>query len=168
MTSISDLPQGTATLKVIQNKKKNPDSSVDSQLSDSSLDTIRLCSGTSPSSPIRVWPNPFIIPRFSSNVELQLKQGNEAYLKDGTLLNISKDMKSDILDRIVEAFYAIKSCPSGEAYNTVAEALTDKHPCLKQPGSSFEWYGWKFSLMFKMRILRQKLQIAGCSELSGN
>lgn len=50
----------------------------------------------------------------------------------------------------------------------VAKALTEKHPCLREPGSSHAWYCWKFSLSFKMCNLRQKYRIAGCPELTVN
>ncbi|KAJ8393279.1 hypothetical protein AAFF_G00061800 [Aldrovandia affinis] len=63
--------------------------------------------------------------------------------------------------------YMFKAYPKSEEYNSVAKTLTDKHPCLKEPGSS-GWHGWKFRLKFKMGNFRQKLHIAGCSELTIN
>ena len=61
---------------------------------------------------------------------------------------------------------SMPSRQNGEEYNTVAKALIDKHPCLKEPGSTCGWFAWKFCLKFKMGNLRQKLRIAGSSELT--
>lgn len=161
LSNMSDLPEGRATLKVIQ--KETP------VLSDSSVDTdVNNPSVGLPQSHTQKWPDPFVLPTFSSDVELKLKLGNEAYLKDGSLLNMNKDMKSDILDKLAEAIYAIKAYPNSDEYNAVAKALIERHPCLKEPGSSCGWYGWKFSLKFKMGNFRQKLRIAGCAELAVN
>lgn len=101
-------------------------------------------------------------------MELRLKQGNEAFLKDGTLLDIPKDMKSDILEKLAEAIYVHSPYPTREEYDLVAQALINKHPCLKEPGSACGWYCWKFSLRFKMGNFRQKLRVAGCQEVKIN
>lgn len=114
------------------------------------------------------WPEVFEIPRFSYDVELQLKSGNEAYQKDGTLLNIRKDTKSEILHKLAETIYTYTAYPSQEEYDIVAQSLIKKHPCLREPGSSKGWYCWKFSLKFKMGNYRNKLRMAGCSELQVN
>lgn len=110
----------------------------------------------------------FEIPRFSYDVELQLKRGNEAYQKDGTLLYISIDIKSEILGKLAPAMYTYTAYPSREEYDIVAQSLIQKHPCLREPGSSKVWYCWKFSLKFKMGNYRNKLRMAGCSELQVN
>ncbi|KAE8288311.1 hypothetical protein D5F01_LYC12176 [Larimichthys crocea] len=77
-------------------------------------------------------------------------------------------MKSDILDKLAEAIYAHNPYPSRDEYDYVAQALIQKHPCLKEPGSVSEWYCWKFSLKFKMGNFRQKMRVAGSSELRVN
>ncbi|XP_041824840.1 sterile alpha motif domain-containing protein 3-like [Melanotaenia boesemani] len=165
--SLSDLPEGRATLKVTV--KQAPES----YHTDSTLDTASLLSSPSSSrddifTRHRSWPDPFEIPRFSYDVELQLKRGNEAYEENGTLLNIRKDTKSEILDKLAEAMYAYTAYPSREEYDIVAQSLIRKHPCLREPGSAKGWYCWKFSLKFKMGNYRNKLRVAGCSQLQVN
>lgn len=166
LTNLSDLPEERATLKVTV-KKAN-----ESYHTDSTLDTASLDSSTGSLEDISTrrqpWPKVFEIPRFSYDVELQLKSGNTAYQKDGTLLNIRKDTKSEILDKLAETIYTYTAYPSREEYDIVAQSLIKKHPCLREPGSSKGWYCWKFSLKFKMGNYRNKLRMAGCSELQVN
>lgn len=165
LTNLADLPEGRATLKVTV---KN---AIESYHTDSTSDTASLASTPSRediSTRRKRWPEVFEIPRFSYDVELQLKRGNEAYQKDGTLLNIRKDTKSEILDTLAEKMYEYTAYPSREEYDSVAQSLIKKHPCLREPGSSKGWYCWKFSLKFKMGNYRNKLRMAGCSELQVN
>lgn len=49
------------------------------------------------------WPEDFEIPKFSVNVEYRLRQGNLAFLKDGTTLNVGRDLKHDILEALAGA-----------------------------------------------------------------
>lgn len=114
------------------------------------------------------WPALFSLLTFSYDVEQRLREGNDAFRKDGTLLSISRDMKSEILEKTAEAIYFFKAYPVNEEFESVAIALTQKHPCLKEPGSTSGWYGWKLSLKFKMDSYRQKLRDAGCQELKVN
>ncbi|XP_034534575.1 uncharacterized protein LOC117809017 isoform X2 [Notolabrus celidotus] len=163
LSSISELPKDRVTLKVYYK----------SYHTDSTLDTASLSSSSSldespGGSQTRQLPQPFVIPSFSFDVELKLRQGNEAYHKDGTLLDVSKDMKSDILDKLAEVIYVHNPYPKSEEYDQVAQALINKHPCLREPGSVHGWFCWKFSLKFKMGNFRQKLRVAGCSELKVN
>lgn len=171
LTCIDDLPKEKVTLKV---------SFCFAVSSDSSLDTFGSSSSPSPSTSSlsshsesfagrsQSWPAQFPIPTFSYDVELRLRQGNDAFRKDGTLLSISRDMKSEILEKIAEAIFSFKAYPGDEEFESVAIALIEKHPCLKEPGSTFGWYGWKLSLKFKMGNYRQKLRDAGCRELKVN
>ncbi|KAK0137978.1 hypothetical protein N1851_025786 [Merluccius polli] len=64
--------------------------------------------------------------------------------------------------------YSYTAYPSQEEYDIVAQSLIEKHPCLGEPGSAKGWYCWKFSLKFKMGNYRNKLRVAGCSELKVN
>lgn len=172
LTCVSDLPKDKVTLKVLFTC---PDT-----LSDSSLDTINLGESSSPStsSPSihselsatrsQPWPTTFPIPVFTYDVELRLKQGNEAFRKDGTLLSIPRDIKIEILEKLAENIYSYKAYPGNEDIESVAAALIEKHPCLKEPSSTSGWYGWKISLKFKMGNYRQKLRDAGCQELKVN
>ncbi|KAL7868610.1 hypothetical protein SRHO_G00099940 [Serrasalmus rhombeus] len=167
LTSLSELPEEKATLKVIL--KQTPES----PRTDSTLDTASLSSLSSSSledTPTcrRLWPDPFVTPQFSYDVELKLKRGNEAFQESGTLLNISKDTKSEILDKLAEEMYKYSAYPSREQHDLVAQNLVKKHPCLREPGSVKGWYCWKFSLQFKMGNYRNKLRVSGCSELKVN
>ncbi|XP_059399324.1 sterile alpha motif domain-containing protein 3-like [Carassius carassius] len=172
LTCVADLPKDKVTLKVLFTF---PDT-----LSDSSLDTTILGESSSPStsSPSihselsaarsQPWPTTFPIPVFTYDVELRLRQGNEAFRKDGTLLSIPRDIKIEILEKLAENIYSYKAYPGNEEIESVAAALIEKHPCLKEPSSTSGWYGWKISLKFKMGNYRQKLRDAGCQELKVN
>ncbi|KAK5872939.1 hypothetical protein PBY51_013597 [Eleginops maclovinus] len=165
LSCMSELPKEKATLKVCT--KVRECYHTDSTLGTASLSSSSLEEGPS-GLKTRQLPQPFVISAFSYDVELKLKQGNEAYNRDGTLLDISKNMKSDILDKLAEAMYAYNPYPTREDFDNVAQALVQKHPCLKEPGSDRGWYCWKFSLQFKMANFRQKLRVAGCSEVMIN
>ncbi|XP_062293697.1 sterile alpha motif domain-containing protein 3-like [Scomber scombrus] len=163
LSSMSELHKDKATLKVhTKSSEYNTDSTLDTASLSSSLEDSPHGTQT------RQLPQPFVIPAFSFDVELKLRQGNDAFHRHGSLLDISKDMKSDILDKLAEAIYAHNPYPSREDYDHVAQALINKHPCLKEPGSVGGWYCWKFSLKFKMGNFRQKMRVAGCSELRVN
>ncbi|XP_035286162.1 uncharacterized protein LOC118234014 [Anguilla anguilla] len=164
--SLSDLPEGKATLKVTV--KQAPESyHTDSTFDTASLSLSPLSFREDISTCHRPWPDPFEIPRFSNDVELQLKRDNEAYQENRTLLNTRKDTKSEILDKLAEAMYAYTAYPSREEYDIVA-SLIKKHPCLREPGSAKGWHCWKFSQKLKMGNYRNKLCVAGCSELQVN
>uniref|UniRef100_A0A9J8D3G6 Uncharacterized protein n=1 Tax=Cyprinus carpio carpio TaxID=630221 RepID=A0A9J8D3G6_CYPCA len=174
LTSVTDLPKDKATLKILF--------SPSDKFSDSSLDIAVLPVSQSPSTSTQIssciseikqsrshpWPAVFTIPNFSYDVELRLKHGNEAYSTDGTLLTMSRDMQTEILDKLAEAVFAYKAYPDKEEIKSVAVALVEKHPCLKERGSAAGWYGWKLSLTWKMGNYRSKLRDAGCKELKVN
>ena len=168
LMSLSDLPEGKATLKVTV--KQVPES----YHTDSTLDTASVISSPSSSSEDistrrRPWPDPFEIPRFSYDVELLLKRGNEAYQENGALLHIRKDTKSEILDKLAEALCTYTNgYPTQEEFDIVAQSLIKKHPCLREPGSAKGWYCWRFSLRCKMGNYRNKLRADGCSEFQVN
>lgn len=129
LTDIKDLPVERATLKVLF--------ITDAVLSDSTLDTCSLpsCSGDSVE-----WPDPFVIPQFSHDVELQLKEANCRYVKDGAVLTISKGLKTDILDILADVMNKITVYLNKHHYDSVAKALVEKHPCLTEPGSGNGWF----------------------------
>lgn len=85
LSSISELPKKKATLKVYTKNcaTYNTDSTLDTASLSSSLEE-----GTSGGQTSQL-PQPFVIPAFSFDVELKLKQGNEAYHTDGSLIDIS-------------------------------------------------------------------------------
>uniref|UniRef100_A0A8C9RYD4 Uncharacterized protein n=1 Tax=Scleropages formosus TaxID=113540 RepID=A0A8C9RYD4_SCLFO len=145
LTDIKDLPTDRATLKVLF--------TFSDSVSDTTLDTTSSRSPTSASSV--EWPDPFVIPDFSHDAELQLSAANDAYARDGTVMVISKGVRSEILDKL-------------DHYESVATALVAKHPCLREPGTAKGWYCWVFSLKFKMGNYRQRLMAAGCPQVLVN
>lgn len=134
--------------------------------SDSTLDTASLGSPTSCDSV--EWPDPFVIPAFPHDVEFQLRAANDAYAKDGTVIVISKGVKSEILDKLADIISKITAYPDKDHYESIAKALVAKHPCLREPGSGKGWYCWVFSLRFKMGSYRQRMMSAGCPEVLEN
>ncbi len=169
LTDISELPLERASLKIILKEQPSSPPSV------SSLDTCgseQPASGSSVESPstshTKHWPHPFMIPSFAYDVELKIRKGNEACAKDGSLLTVTPAMKSNILDRVGSTMFEFNKYPTAKQIEDVAKALVDKHPCLRDPGSSDGWQSWKFAFGFKMGNLRQKYRLAGCPELTVN
>ncbi|CAL8257329.1 unnamed protein product [Arctogadus glacialis] len=175
-TVIKDL----AVLKVIQ---LDPDSTVvlyaldppgssiplvgldsdDSSVSAHTDDTILLSSPSSDSLRTQQWPRQFPIPRFSYDTECQLQRGNAEYMRSQTRLTPSSKMLSDVLEKVAESIYAYTPYPEDSDFSDVAEALTKKHPCLKEPGSYNESYGWKRRMKMKMANYRTQLKAHGTS-----
>jgi len=60
------------------------------------------------------WPEVFDVPKFSVDVEYRLRQGNLLYLRDGTYLKVTKELKHDILEKLAETTYAFKAYPEKE------------------------------------------------------
>lgn len=61
--------------------------------------------------------------------------------------------------------------PTGLQISAVAEALINRHPCLKEPGTSFSGlYGWQQRLKYKMANYRSKMRRRDvpCPELDIN
>ncbi|XP_051780300.1 uncharacterized protein LOC114645041 [Erpetoichthys calabaricus] len=108
------------------------------------------------------WPREFPIPVFSNNTECQLEKGNAEYSKSQTRLNPSPKVLSDILDKVAEEIYKYKAYPTDADFSDVAKALTQKHPCLREPGSFNENYGWKQRFKYKMGNNRTLLR-SNCS-----
>ncbi|XP_051533182.1 sterile alpha motif domain-containing protein 3-like [Myxocyprinus asiaticus] len=168
---MSKLPTERPRLKIILKALPNAPpsvSSLDTGCSDTANRSLAssVCSLSTHRS--KHWPDHFIIPTFSYDVELKLRKGNETYGEDGSLLTVTAAMKRDILDRVGNAMYEYNAYPTSKQIEDVAKALVEKHPCLREPGSSYGWFCWKFSLTFKMDNLRQKYRIAGCPELTIN
>lgn len=123
-----------------------------------------------PSPPVRgterhnLWPAIFPIPTFSYNTETALRQGNEKFLKEGIPLT-SHSIKSDILERLAEAMFSYTAYPNDPQRTAVAQALIEKHPCLREPGSHNGCYGWQQSIKYKCANYRSKLKVHGNPEL---
>ena len=122
----------------------------DSSVSAHTDDTILLSSPSSDSLRTQQWPRQFPIPRFSYDTECQLQRGNAEYMRSQTRLTPSSKMLSDVLEKVAESIYAYTPYPEDSHFSDVAEALTKKHPCLKEPGSYNESYGWKRRMKMKM------------------
>jgi len=186
LTSIGDV-EDKATLKVVQ---ANPvvltlssveEMEFDSSPSRESSDTISTLSSSSDtiilSSPdesrtsrrSQPWPARFEIPTFSFDVEQHLQAGNQAFLKDGALLN-NPSLTSSILEKLAEVVFGYTAYPTGIQILTVAEALIEKFPCLREPGSFNGLYGWQQRMKWKMGNYRAKLRgrLLTCPELEVN
>ncbi|CAL9691165.1 unnamed protein product [Knipowitschia caucasica] len=114
------------------------------------------------------WPQHFQIPQFNYEVQIQLERGNQAFTSNGTLLNLSPKLKSDILEGLASEIVTYKVYPSNLELDDVAQALILKFPCLKEQGSVTGFSGWKISLKYKMANYRTRLRNIGCPELSIN
>lgn len=60
------------------------------------------------------WPDIFLTPKFSVNVEFRLRQANLIYLKDGTNLKVTKELKHDILQKLAETINSFKAYPTAD------------------------------------------------------
>nr|XP_055030313.1 uncharacterized protein LOC129419248 isoform X2 [Misgurnus anguillicaudatus]XP_055030314.1 uncharacterized protein LOC129419248 isoform X2 [Misgurnus anguillicaudatus] len=144
--------------------------SVDDTASVSTDDTLILSSEDSPGHRSQRWPARFSIPSISGLKEIQIQSGNESFKRDGTVLS-TKDLiplLPDILGKLAEAIYEYTAYPSSLQISEVAEALTQKHPCFKEPGSFNGSYGWAQRLKYKMNNFRSKLRGLGCPEVKVN
>ncbi|XP_016348820.1 uncharacterized protein LOC107693812 [Sinocyclocheilus anshuiensis] len=161
LTEIADLPD-KPTLKIVSLVTTPTPSTVDTEvLSVASDEHSRHSLRTA-------WPEAFEIPTFPVDVEYRLRQGNLQYMRDPTYLQLSGELKHEILEKLSETIYSYKAYPDKENSEAVAAALIIKHPCLTQPGSSNGWNGWYDSLRWKMGNYSSKLRRAGCLEVSIN
>ncbi|XP_028445551.1 uncharacterized protein LOC114563006 [Perca flavescens] len=104
------------------------------------------------------WPTNFVVPTFPYNIEMLLQAGNKAYESDGSLLQ-NPSMNSNILEKLAEAIFHFTAYPTGLHILAVVEALIKKHPCLREPGTSFSGlYGWQQRLKYKMANYRSKMR----------
>jgi len=157
----SDTSSSTSKMLPSQSSSGSADYQSDGTSSVSSLDTILL-------SPIRaLWPSEVEIPPFSVAAEAVLRNANEQFLKDGTVLNNTR-VKSEIMERLADYIYSYTAYPTGLQVAQIAEALVQKHPCLTEPGSRNGWIGWMYSLKYKMGNYRSKLRNLGFPEVTCN
>lgn len=182
LTDIKELPQDRAVLRILWKSSGLPEEAASSS-SISSLSLLESASiSSSPStsagqgSSVQLmqrenaeqWPSQFQIPVFSYDVELRLAKGNELFKDSGALLTVPREMKIDILDNIANAVFSHKAYPKNQEIESVAAALIEKHPCLTDPGVGTGYDGWVMSIKYKLGNYRQKLRLAGCSEVSVN
>ncbi|XP_048020397.1 uncharacterized protein LOC125251427 isoform X3 [Megalobrama amblycephala] len=175
LCNIEELPSDKVTLKIIWEVFKTasvaelPGNESTGSDTDFTLDTASISSNLSSPSSSSVreerWPCVFQIPNFSYDVEFRLRKANEVYEKQNTTMDVTRDVKIEILDKLAETMYSFKAYPSDSEIDQVAVALVSRHPCLRELGCDTGCRGWKMSLKFKMGNYRQKLRSAGCSEL---
>lgn len=117
----------------------------------------------------QTWPTKFPIPSFSYDVDIMLKAGNEAYKRDGTLLNNPK-ITSSILERLAESIFSLTPYPTTLQILAVVKPLVEKYPCLKEPGSLNGLCDWQQRIKYKMGNYRAKLRcrLIPLSELEVN
>lgn len=72
------------------------------------------------------------------------------------------------MEKLAETIYMYATYPSNPQICDVAEALVQKYPCLKEPGSFTGYYGWQQSLKYKMANYRTKLRGYGVPEVMCN
>nr|XP_015206550.1 PREDICTED: uncharacterized protein LOC102682436 [Lepisosteus oculatus] len=100
----------------------------------------------------------------SSSADTLLLSSPESH---GTLL-INPSIKSKILEILAENIYQYCAYPTSTQISAGAEALIQKHPCLREPGSYSGHCGWQTWLKYKMANYRTKLRSLGCPELAVN
>ncbi|XP_069388840.1 sterile alpha motif domain-containing protein 3-like [Paralichthys olivaceus] len=160
LVNVEDLPS-KATIKIVR--------FVDLDLCSTSTDDTVFLSGNT-DSPERLcrWPEIFVVPTFSYEVEYALREGNFAYVQEEKTLRLIRDQKHNILDVMAAEIYKDKAYPSTKEIVKAAEALVSKHPCLTENGSKTGYKGWKNSLRFKMGNYRTKLSKAGIKDVAVN
>lgn len=131
----------------------NSSSLVSDCASSSSKDTIILPDSRR-SAP---WPVPFQVPQFSRDIELILAQANESYCATGTHFR-DTSVKSAIMNDLAKVIFSHTAYPSNQQILSVSEALVEKFPHLKEPGSFLELYGWQQRIKTKMHNYRAKLK----------
>ncbi|KAG1929083.1 sterile alpha motif domain-containing protein 3 [Pimephales promelas] len=138
-----------------------------SSSSPGSQDTSALSSPEPKTQRSQRWPTKFPVPRFAYDTELVLASGNEAFKKDGFQLNFTSILP-DILEKLAESIFQYVAYPTSVQLSDVIEALVQKHPCLREPGSYNGCYQWRQRLKYKMGNYRTKLRGLGCPELDVN
>lgn len=99
VSDINDLPE-RATLKIIP-LHTSPSSRQANTVLHSGSDTSEQLAAERQLE----WPGHFEIPKLSVNAEYCLCRGNIAFMKDGTTLNVGRDIKHDILEALAGAMY---------------------------------------------------------------
>lgn len=167
LTEMEDLPE-KPTVQVIPVLELVAVSASDEVCSDtpSTADTEILSHSSQERQ--KQWPEFFDIPTFSVDVEHRLRQADLLFMSEGTHLNVSKELKHEILERLAESMYIYTAYPNAAQFESVAAALISKHPCLQERGSTSRCCGWKNSLKWKMGNYRTKRRRSGCLDVAVN
>lgn len=160
LVNMEDLPS-KATIKIVR--------FVELDLSSTSTDdTVLLSDNTDSPERLCRWPEIFVVPTFSYEVEYALREGNSAFVREGKTVRLTRDQKHNILAVMAAEIYKHKAYPSTKQIGMAAEALVSKNPCLKENGSKTGYEGWQNSLRFKMGNYRTKLSRAGIKDVAVN
>ena len=159
LVNIEDLPS-IATVKLVKVTELDLSSA-------STDDTVLLSDIESPERLCR-WPEVFVVPTFSYEVEFTLREGNCAFEKEDKILRLTRNQKHNILDVMAAEMYRHKAYPSSKQIGKAADALVNQHPCLTERGSQTGCEAWKNSLRFKMGNCRTKLSRAGIKDVAAN
>lgn len=81
---------------------------------------------------------------------------------------VSKNMKTEILDKVAGVMFDVNPYPSQKQVEAVAKALVEKHPCLKKSGPFMRMVCLEIQPELQYGNYRQKLHITGCPELMVN
>lgn len=165
---MSELPQ-KPTVKIIPVIELVSLSSGEMQASSEMLSdapSTAVLTSESPQEKRMPWPDIFLIPKFSVDVEYRLRQANLIYLKDG--MHLTKELKHDILQKLAETIYSFKAYPTADDLRAVAKALVNTHPWLQEPGSPFGYCGWTNSLKDKMGNYSSKMRSLGHTDVMVN
>lgn len=137
----------------------------DDALSSSSRDT-EILPDSCRSDP---WPLHFEIPKFSRDVELILQEANKLYHMNGTLFSDTR-VKAAVRHTLSDAIFNYTAYPKDHHILQVVQALVEKFPCLKEPGSFSGIYGWQQSLKKRMSNFRRTLKSrkVSCPEIEVN
>ncbi len=118
LDDIRDLPATRAPVKVIPLLTLTLVPASAPSMSDASnvSDDTEILSTHSSSSSTRQerWPEFSDIPNFLVDVEFRLRQANLAFLSDQTYLNVPRDLKHCILEKLAEEIYKFDAYPSEE------------------------------------------------------
>ena len=103
------------------------------------------------------WPAVFEIPKFSLDTELLLEAADVDYRNKGTLFN-RHAVRSDILQKLVEAIFVYTPYPTKAQKTQMLKALIKKHPCLKDPADADDIKFWMQKLVYKIDNYRAKMR----------
>ncbi|KAF7225070.1 transcript variant X3 [Nothobranchius furzeri] len=103
------------------------------------------------------WPARFKVPTFSRDIEMILAEANMIHQTSGRHFN-DASIKSAVMQDLAKAIFSYTAYPSNVQIISVVEALVEKFPCLKEPGSFSGMYGWQQRLKYKMHNYRTMLK----------
>ncbi|MGL5118964.1 MAG: hypothetical protein ACRC7H_07090 [Plesiomonas shigelloides] len=92
LTSVSDLLKERATLKIVMRAPPNQQSSESNSNEASSLTSASTSAATVSQS--NVWPLLLLLLSISYDAEMKLCQANNAHTKDGSVLDVRKELKT--------------------------------------------------------------------------